>query len=155
MKRIDSARTEIPAPAHRIYRAFAQPGAMERWLPPDGMTGEMLAFDFREGGGYRMRLRYDDPRHATGKSTADTDDVSARITGLVPDERIVQAVTFESDDPRFAGEMTLVWRFTPAADGTLVEVRAEHVPEGISAEDHEEGLRSTLQNLAAFVRDGS
>jgi hypothetical protein len=51
--------------------------------------------------------------------------------------------------------MTLVWRFTPAADGTLVEVRAEHVPEGISAEDHEEGLRSTLQNLAAFVRDGS
>jgi uncharacterized protein YndB with AHSA1/START domain len=155
MDRVDSATSKIPAPAHLIYQAFAEPGAMERWLPPDGMTGEMVAFDFRAGGGYRMRLRYDDPRHAPGKTSSDTDEVSARITELVPGERIVQAVTFESDDPRFAGEMMLTWRFSSEADGTLVEVRAEHVPEGISAADHEAGLRSTLQNLVAFVREGS
>ena len=154
MDRVDSATSKIPAPPHRIYQAFAEPGAMERWLPPDGMTGEMVVFDFRSGGSYRMRLRYDDPRHAPGKTSSDTDEVSARITELVPDERIVQAVTFESDDPRFAGEMTMIWRFTPEADGTLVEVRAEHVPEGISAADHQAGLRSTLQNLAAFVLEG-
>jgi uncharacterized protein YndB with AHSA1/START domain len=55
MARVDAAAKLIDAPAHRLYQAFAQPGAIERWLPPEGMTGEMLEFDFREGGRYRMR----------------------------------------------------------------------------------------------------
>jgi uncharacterized protein YndB with AHSA1/START domain len=136
----------------RLYQAFAQPGAMERWLPPGDMTGEMLEFDFREGGHYRMRLRYRDPRHASGKTTADSDEVSVLITDLVPDERIVQVVIFESADTRFAGAMTITWSFTPGDAGTLVEVRCENVPEGIRAEDHEAGLSATLRNLEAFAR---
>ena len=155
MTRVDVAAKLIDAPASQLYRAFSQPGAMERWLPPDGMTGEMVQFDFREGGHYRMRLRYAKPQHTPGKTSADTDETYVSITELVPDERIVQWVTFESDDPRFAGEMTITWSFTPVSGGTLVEVRCENVPEGIRAADHEAGLSSTLSNLAAFAQEGA
>lgn len=151
MLRTDSASLLIPAPASALYEAFSRPGSLERWMPPEGMTGEMLEFDFRPGGHFRLRLRYLDPRHTQGKTSADTDEAFVRITDILPDERIVTCVTFESDDPRFAGEMKGTWSFTPTAGGTLVEVRAENVPEGIRPEDHDAGMRSTLANLARFV----
>lgn len=153
MSRTDTASLLIPAPASVLYEAFARPGAMEVWMPPEGMSGEMLEFDFRPGGHYRMRLRYLDPQHAQGKTTADTDEALVRITEIIPNERIVTSVTFESDDPRFAGEMKGTWSFSPMAGGTLVEIRAENVPEGISPEDHDAGLRSSLANLARFVEE--
>ena len=64
------------------------------------MTGRMLAFEFREGGAYRLRLTYNDPHHATGKTSSDADDVDVRFVRLVQGRCIEQAVTFESDDPR-------------------------------------------------------
>ena len=120
-------------------------------LPPAGMTARMERFDFREGGGYRMRLTYDDPSDAPGKSSADADDVEVRLVRLVRDRRIEQEVMFESDDPRFAGVMRMTWTFSPVASGTEVTVRAEDVPEGIRPEDHVAGLASTLENLAGFM----
>lgn len=154
MPRIDAASLLIAAPASALYQAFSEPGAIERWMPPEGMTGEMIEFDFRAGGHYLLRLRYLDASQAQGKTSADTDEALVRIIDLVPDERIVSSVTFESEDPRFAGEMKGTWSFTPAAGGTLVEVRAENVPEGISPEDHDAGLKSSLANLARFVGKG-
>jgi uncharacterized protein YndB with AHSA1/START domain len=154
MARVDAAAKLISAPATRLYLAFSQPGAMERWLPPEGMTGEMLEFDFREGGHYRMRLRYKEPQHTPGKTSADTDEVCVKITKLVANELIVQSVAFESNDVQFAGEMTIRWSFTPTEGGTLVEVRCENVPAGVRPEDHEAGLTSTLRNLAAFTQAG-
>ena len=148
--RTDRASRTIRASPAVLYRAFEDPGAMASWLPPAGMTGHMERFDFREGGSYRMRLTYDDGR-GSGKSTADADDVEVRIVGLVRDRRIEQAVTFDSDDPRFAGVMRLTWTFEPAPAGTRVTVVADGVPEGISAEDHAAGLASTLENLAKFA----
>jgi uncharacterized protein YndB with AHSA1/START domain len=124
---------------------------MESWLPPEGMTGTMLDFAFREGGAYRMRLRYKQPQHTPGKTSEDADEVEVRFVKLVPDERIEQAVTFESDDPAFAGEMRITWALEPGPDGTRVTVRCEDVPAGIRPEDHQAGLTSTLNNLAAFV----
>jgi uncharacterized protein YndB with AHSA1/START domain len=152
MPRTDTASLLISAPASRIFRAFSEPGCMERWLPPQGMTGEMLEFDFRAGGHFLLRLRYLDPRQAQGKTTGDTDEARVRILEIVPDERIGQVVTFESDDPRFAGEMKATWQFKATQGGTLVEVRCENVPDGISAQDHADGLNSTLANLARFAR---
>lgn len=154
MARVDAAAKLIDAPAPRLYQAFSQPGAMERWLPPQGMTGEMVEFDFREGGHYRMRLRYREQQHTPGKTSADTDEVCVKLTKLIANELIVQSVAFESDDVQFAGEMKISWSFTPAEGGTLVEVRCEDVPEGIRPEDHEAGLNSTLRNLAAFAQGG-
>jgi YD repeat-containing protein len=124
---------------------------MKTWLPPQGMTGSVLAFYFREGGGYRMRLVYDDAGHLAGKTSDDADEVEVRFTKLVADERIEQAVTFDSEDPAFSGEMKITWTLEPMGDGTLVTVQCENVPDGIRAEDHEAALSSTLENLAAFA----
>ena len=54
---------------------FATAEAMKTWLPPQGMTATMLAFTFREGGIYRMRLTYDEPQHTPGKTSEDADEV--------------------------------------------------------------------------------
>lgn len=147
--RVDTASARISAPPHRVYQAFASADALAAWLPPGGMTGTMLAFDFQEGGGYRLRLTYPEP--GWGKSTANTDEVSVRFLRLVPGERIEQAVRFTSDDPAFAGEMHITWLLQADGEGTHVVVRCEDVPPGIVASDHEAGLASTLSNLASFV----
>lgn len=149
--RADTASRWMNAPASRIYEAFATAAAMEQWLPPDGMSGEMLAFDFREGGFYRMRLRYTAPHDAPGKTSEDADEVAVRLVRLAVNRRIEQSITFESDDPRFAGVMRMSWDFEPLDQGTRVTVRCENVPVGISAQDHEAGLQSSLANLARFV----
>lgn len=150
-KRVDTASRLIRASASAIYKAFATPDALETWLPPQGMTGSMVAFSFREGGTYRMRLAYNESRHAPGKTSGDSDEVEVRFVKLVPAERIEQAVTFNSDDAAFAGEMRITWLLEPAQDGTLVTVRCEDVPAGIRPKDHQAGLKSTLDNLAVFA----
>ncbi|MDE3724918.1 SRPBCC domain-containing protein [Nocardiopsis sp. N85] len=128
------------------------PRSLERWLPPEGMTGRVERFDPRPGGGYRMTLTYRDP--GRGKTDADTDVVEVGFVDLVPEERVVQRVVFASDDPAFAGTTTMTWR--PASDGatTLVTVTAEDVPPGISPEDHAAGLASSPARPAAFVERG-
>jgi hypothetical protein len=60
-------------------------------------------------------------------------------------------VEFESDDPAFAGTMKMTWSLAPVAEGTEVTVVCENVPNGIRKEDHDTGLRSTLENLASFT----
>jgi uncharacterized protein YndB with AHSA1/START domain len=149
--RIDSASRLISASPEVVYRAFAEPGAMERWIPPKDMTGRMLRFDFREGGFYRMRLTYSEPHLAGGKTSEDHDEVEVRLTKLEEGRSIEQEVTFESDDPAFSGTMRMIWTFQSEGNGTFVTVRAENVPEGIRPEDHEAGLASSLANLADFT----
>ena len=149
--RTDEASRMIQAPPAAIYRAFQNPQALEAWLPPTGMTGRMQAFDFRDGGLYRMRLTYAAPAHGPGKTSADSDDVEVRFVRLVENESIEQAVTFDSHDPGFSGVMKVTWTFTPVASGTMVRVRCDNVPDGIGRADHEAGLRSSLENLAKFV----
>lgn len=153
-KRVDTATKLIHASASTIYHAFSTADATCAWLPPRGMTGTMLAFTFNEGGAYRMRLNYDEPQRAPGKTSEDSDEIEVRFIKLVPHERIEQAVTFKSDDPAFSGEMRITWILEAMHDGTLVTVSCEDVPAGIKAEDHQAGLSSTLSNLAAFVERG-
>lgn len=151
-RRTDSASLVIAASPETIYRAFTDPEAWPRWLPPDGMTGRICAFDARPGGVYRMALTYRDADYPNaGKTSDDTDIVEGRFAELIPNERVVQLVTFQSDDPAFAGEMRMTWSLTPASGGTKVSIIAENVPTGISKEDHDVGLSSTLKNLARFV----
>jgi len=149
--RVDTASRLVRAPASTIYRAFATPDAMNAWLPPRGMTGSVRGFAFHEGGGYRLRLTYREERHTPGKTSANSDEAEVRLLRLVPDKCIEQAVVFDSDDPAYSGEMRIAWTFESAHDGTLVTVRCENVPGGIRPEDHQAGLNSTLENLAAFA----
>jgi uncharacterized protein YndB with AHSA1/START domain len=153
--RTDRASRLIKAPLAKLYRAFVEPEVLVRWLPPEGMIGEMLAFDARAGGGYRMALRYDDGDHAVAGKTSEHEDVVAvRFLKLVPEKLILQAADFVSDDPAFAGTMTMIWSFEAAGDGTRVAITCENVPAGIRKHDHIAGLKSSLANLAALVERG-
>ena len=153
--RTDRASRLIAAPPAKVYGAFVDPDALVRWLPPAGMTGEILDFDARPGGGYTMTLTYDAPDHAApGKTSEHGDRVAARFVELVPDKRIVQEAEFLSDDPAFAGTMRMIWSFARAGDATRVEIVCRDVPAGIRKQDHIAGLKSSLANLAVFVERG-
>ncbi len=152
-KRTDTASRIIGASADAIYRAFEKDSIMH-WLPPSGMKGTALEYDFREGGSYRIELTYEDETTA-GKTTKGSDISKGRFVALEAGRRIEQTVEFESQDAAFAGEMLMTWTFEPVLEGTLVTIVAKDVPAGISKKDHDEGLRSSLANLAAFVETGT
>ena len=142
----------IAAPPDRVFAALVDPEALTAWLPPaDGMSGRFERFDARPGGSYRLVLTYADASAARGKATADSDIVEARFVDVVPGVRVVQAVDFVSDDPAHAGTMIMTWEVTAVDAGTRVDIRADDVPTGISAEDHAAGLASSLTNLATYV----
>jgi len=151
MPRTDMGSRVIAAPPGHVWAALVDPGALMAWLPPGGMTGRFERFDARPGGSYRMVLTYSDASGAPGKATTESDIVEARFVDIVPGERVVQAVDFVSDDPAYAGTMTMTWEVTAAGAGTRVDIVAEDVPDGISAEDHAAGLASSLTNLATYV----
>ncbi|WP_280817899.1 SRPBCC family protein [Rhizobium leguminosarum] len=142
----------IAAPRQRIYRAFLDADAVATWLPPGSMKGIVHAFEGREGGAFSMSLVYpDDEASQPGKSSDKTDRFEGRFAKLVPDERIVWATAFDSEDEGFSGEMTVTTILSPADGGTDVTMVCDNIPSGIRLEDNEEGCRLTLDNLAAFV----
>jgi uncharacterized protein YndB with AHSA1/START domain len=151
MPHTDKGSRVMAAPLERVWAALVDPEALLVWLPPGGMTGRFERFDARPGGSYRMVLTYSNASGAPGKATADSDIVEARFVDIVPGERVVQEVDFVSDDPAYAGTMTMTWQVTAVDAGTRVDIVAEDVPDGISAEDHAAGLTSSLAKLAAYV----
>lgn len=151
MARTDEASRVVAAPPEDIYAALVDPAALAVWLPPAGMTARFERFDARPGGSYRLVLTYNEAGGDRGKASADSDVVEARFVSLVPGVRVVQAVDFESNDSAYAGTMTMSWDLRSVDGGTLVEITADGVPEGISAEDHAAGMASSLANLAQHV----
>ena len=141
----------MAAPLTEVYAALVDREALTAWLPPDGMTARFERFDPRPGGSYRLVLTYTDGSGAQGKATTDSDIVEARYVDIVPDVRVVQAVDFVSDDPAFAGTMIMTWQVSAVDEGTRVDITADEVPDGISAEDHAAGLASSLADLAVYV----
>lgn len=144
----------VNAPRGNVYRALLDADAVTTWMVPDGMTSHVHAFDAREGGSFRISLTYDEPS-ATGKTTAHTDTYNGRFTRLVPGERVVQAMEFETDDPAMRGEMTVTYTLTDAGGGTDVLAVHDDVPPGVSPADNETGWRMSLDKLAAYVEKGS
>jgi uncharacterized protein YndB with AHSA1/START domain len=152
-RRSDTASRVITAAPDTIYRAFVSATALMKWLPPSGMSGRALEYDFREGGRYRIELRYDEGATGSGKATNRSDITRGHFLEVVPGQRIKQSVEFESSDPAFAGTMTLTWTLEPVPGGTTVTVTADNAPDGISEADHAVGLKSSIDNLAGFVTD--
>lgn len=153
MGRTDEVTRLINASPARVFAALSTQESVVRWLPPEGTTARIDYFDARAGGGYRMVLTYLDAEGAPGKSSADEDVAEARFVEVTPGVRLVQEVEFASDDPQYAGVMRMTWEVRAHGAVSDVVFRAEDVPEGISAEDHQEGLTSSLTNLAALVED--
>jgi len=136
-----------------VYRALVDGRAVAAWRVPDGMSGRVREFEAREGGRFRVSLTYDAPT-GTGKSGPRTDTYHGRFVRLVPDERVVEAIEFEAEDPALRGTMTMTTTLTDAGEGTEVLVVHEGVPDAVPAADNETGMRMALAKLARFVETG-
>ncbi|GAB2850241.1 SRPBCC domain-containing protein [Microbacterium insulae] len=150
--RVDAASRFVAADQDDVFRAFVDPARLLAWLPPEGMTGRFEWFD--PGAGYRMVLHYLEAPRGGGKAAADEDVSVVRRVRVDAPELIVEEVDFPSEDPAYAGTMTLTWTFTEGDGGTYVDVAATDVPEGIDPADHAVGLASSLANLARLVEGG-
>ncbi len=133
-----------------VYRALLDAEAVTRWRVPPNMSSRVHEFDAREGGAFRVSLTYDSP-DAAGKSARHTDTYHGHFARLVPDERVVEVLEFETADPALRGTMTITTTLTDADGGTDVSVVHEGVPDGVSAADNELGTRLALAQLAELV----
>lgn len=142
----------IKAPRQKVYQAFLDAESVSAWLAPDNMRSHVHTFEPREGGQFRVSLTYQNPGEAQlGKTSGATDTYHGRFAKLVPYEKIVEVIEFESQEPGFAGEMRMTVMLADVDGGTEVSLLYENVPRGIRPEDNEAGSRSSLQKLAALV----
>jgi uncharacterized protein YndB with AHSA1/START domain len=148
-----STRTwrRVNAPRAHVYRALLDARAVATWMVPTGMTGHVHVFDTREGGLFRISLTYDEPTGA-GKTTAHTDTDHGHFVKLVPNERVVEVMAFETAEAALRGDMTVTFRRTEASGGTDVLAVHDNVPPGVSPADNATGWRMALDKLAAFSR---
>ena len=131
----------LRAPAERVYRAFLDPGAMCKWLPPHGFTGTVHEMDARVGGGYRMSF--------TNFGTGSSHSFRAVYKELTPHTRL--RYTDEFDDPNLPGVMSVTVTLRAVSCGTELEVVQEGVPAVIPAESCYLGWQESLNQLAHVV----
>lgn len=125
----------------RVYRAFLDPDAMAKWLPPNGFTGKVHHADPRVGGSYRMSFT----NFTTGKSHS----FGATYDELVPHERIRYTDRF--DDPNLAGAMQVTISLKKVSCGTELTITQEGIPDIIPVEACYLGWQESLVLLAKLV----
>jgi len=125
----------------RLYRAFIDPDAMAKWLPPDGFTGKVYQSDARVGGSYRMSFS----NFTTGRSHA----FGGKYLELVPHERLRYTDSFE--DPGLPGEMITTVTIRKVALGVELGIVQEGIPALIPAEACYLGWQQSLTLLARLV----
>ena len=131
----------LRAPAERVYRAFLDPGAMCKWLPPHGFTCTVHEMDARVGGRHRMSF--------TNFTTGSSHSFGGSYTELTPHTRI--RYTDKFDDPNLPGEMQVTVTFKKVSCGTELTVVQEGVPDVIPAEQCYLGWQESLAQLAQLA----
>ena len=131
----------LRAPPERVYRAFLDPKAMVKWLPPHGFTGEIHSMDARVGGGYRMSF--------TNFGTGHTHSFGGKYVELTPNERLRYTDRF--DDPNLPGEMQITISLRKVLCGTDLDIVQEGIPAVIPVEFCYAGWQESLSMLAALV----
>ena len=131
----------LRAPAQRVYRAFIDPDAMTKWLPPHGFTGRVHEMDARVGGGYRMSF--------TNLSNRQSHSFGGKYLELVPGQRIVHTDRF--DDTHLPGEMITTIDLKTTSMGTEVNIEQAGIPDMIPGEACCLGWQESLQLLALLV----
>jgi uncharacterized protein YndB with AHSA1/START domain len=131
----------LRAAPETVFRAFIDPDAMAKWLPPNGFTGKVHHMDAKVGGTYRMSFT----NFGSGKSHA----FGGTFLELVPNERIRYTDTF--DDPNLPGEMQVTVTLEAVSVGTDLAIVQEGIPDAIPAEACYLGWQESLRNLARVV----
>lgn len=131
----------LRATPERVYRAFLDPDALVKWLPPHGFTGKIHQMDARVGGSYKMSF--------TNFTTQKSHFFSAQYLELVPNERIRHTDKF--DDPNLPGEMQVTITLKKVFCGTELNITQEGVPDVIPAEACYLGWQESLTLLAQLV----
>jgi len=140
----------VKAPRAAVYQALIDAEAIAAWRVPAGMRSQVHEFDAREGGTFRISLHYDAP-DATGKTSAHTDTYHGHFAELMPDERVVEVLEFETDDAALRGTMTMTTTLTDAGHGTEVCIAHDGIPDAVAPADNETGTRMALAALAQLV----
>ena len=131
----------LRAPPERIYRAYLDPDAMAKFLPPYGFTGHVLEMDARVGGIYRMQF--------TNFGNGQTHAFGGKYLELVPNEKIVNTDIF--DDPNLPGQMITTITLKAVSCGTEITAVQEGIPAVIPVEMCYLGWQETMQQLAQLV----
>jgi len=131
----------LRAPPERVYRAFIDPAAMVKWLPPDGFTATVHEMDARVGGSKRMSF--------TNFTTGQSHSFGGKYVELAHGQRIRYTDRF--DDPNLPGEMQTTITLTPVSCGTDLDIVQEGVPSAIPAEMCHLGWQDSLTLLAKLV----
>ncbi len=131
----------IKAPPERLYRAFLDPDAMTKWLPPHGFTGKVHHLEAQVGGTFKMSF--------TNFTTGDSHTFGGQYLELVPNERIVHTDQF--DDPNLPGTMQTTITLRAVFCGTELSVVQEGIPGVIPAEACYLGWQESLVLLAQLV----
>jgi uncharacterized protein YndB with AHSA1/START domain len=129
------------AKPERVYKAFIDPDAMAKWLPPNGFTGKVHEMDARVGGGYKMSF--------TNFSTGNSHSFGGKFVELVPNEKL--RYTDKFDDPNLPGEMMTTVSIKPVSVGTEVSIVQEGIPDAIPVEACYLGWQESLNLLKLLV----
>jgi uncharacterized protein YndB with AHSA1/START domain len=125
----------------RVYRAFIDPDAMAKWLPPNGFTGKVHEMNAKVGGGYRMSF--------TNFSNGQSHSFGGKFLELVPNQRLRYTDRF--DDSNLPGEMITTISIAPVSVGVDLHVVQEGIPDAIPAEACYLGWQESLTLLAKLV----
>jgi uncharacterized protein YndB with AHSA1/START domain len=131
----------LRAPAERVYRAFLDPDAMAKWLPPNGFTGKVHRLEPKVGGEHRMSF--------TNFTSGNSHSFGGRYLELVPGERLRYTDRF--DDANLPGEMQVTVKLRKVSCGTEIDIVQEGVPDVIPAEACYLGWQESLAQLAKLV----
>ena len=131
----------LRATPDRVYRAFIDPDAMSKWLPPNGFTGKVHSIEARVGGSYKMSFK----NFTTGESHS----FGGKFLELVPNERLRYTDRF--DDPNLPGEMQTTVTIKKVSVGVELNVVQEGIPEAIPAEACYLGWQESLTLLTKLV----
>ena len=131
----------LRASPEKVYRAFIDPDAIVKWLPPHGFTAKVHHLEARVGGTYRMSF--------TNFSTGHGNSFGGEYLELVPGERIRHTDKF--DDPNLPGEMQVTVSLKKGSCGTELSIVQEGVPEVIPPEACYLGWQESLTLLAQLV----
>jgi uncharacterized protein YndB with AHSA1/START domain len=127
--------------AERVYRAFLDPAAMAKWLPPHGFTGQVHQMDAQVGGRYRMSF--------TNFGSGATHAFGGEYLELVPNAKLRYTAQF--DDPNLPGQMQTTVTLRPVFCGVEVQVVQEGIPAVIPVEACYLGWQESLGLLAQLV----